>query len=132
MLPNDDPGVMSLSLRRALALGALPILLLTACGGDGESADHHDSSGSTIAPTADAIVIDIDADAAEPTTQTVAKGSTVSLQITSAEEHEFHVHGYDIESEGTAVTITFVADVAGEFEVETHDTEELVFTLVVE
>lgn len=134
MLPTDDLTAMSLVLRRALALGALPILLLAACGGDDESADHHDSTGSTIAASAsaDAIVIDVDADAAEPTTQTVAKGSTVSLHITAAEEHEFHVHGYDIESEGTDVTITFVADEAGEFEVETHDTEQVVFTLVVE
>jgi heme/copper-type cytochrome/quinol oxidase subunit 2 len=120
---------MSLTFRRALALGALPALLLAACGGDD---DHHDSTGGTVAATADAIVIDIDADAAEPTTQTVAKGSTVSLHITAADVHEFHVHGYDVESEGTDVTITFVADEAGEFEVETHDTEEVVFTLVVE
>jgi hypothetical protein len=132
MLPNDDPDAMSLPFRRALALGALPILLLAACGGDDESADHHDSTGGTVAATADAIVIDIDADAAEPGTQTVAEGSTVSLHITAGEQHEFHVHGYDVESEGMDVTITFVADEAGEFEVETHDTEKVVFTLVVE
>ncbi len=129
MLPSDDLGAMSLSLRRALAAVALSSLALAACGGD---EDHHDSTGSTVAPTADAIVVDIDADAAEPGTQTVPVGSTVSLHITSAEEHEFHLHGYDLENEGTDVTITFVADEAGEFEVETHDTEEVVFTLVVE
>ena len=129
------------SIRRALAAAALSALALAACGGDDESSDPADSESSehshgesaeTVAPTADAIVIDIDADAAEPGTQTVPVGSTVSLHITSAEEHEFHLHGYDLENEGTDVTITFVADEAGEFEVETHDTEEVVFTLVVE
>lgn len=120
---------MSLSFRRAIALGALPALLLTACGGDD---DHHGSTGSTVAVSADAVVIDIDADAADPGEATVAKGSTVSLQITSAEEHEFHLHGYDIENRGTEVTITFVADEAGEFVVENHDTEATIFTLVVE
>lgn len=118
---------MSLSFRRALALGALPVLLLAACGGD----DDHGSTGSTVAASADAIVIDVDADA-EAGTQTVAKGSTVSLRITSATEDEFHVHGYDIEQVGTDVTITFVADETGEFEVERHESDEVIFTLVVE
>jgi hypothetical protein len=120
---------MNLTFRRALALGALPVLLLAACGDDD---DHGDSTGTTVPVSADAIVIDIDADAATPGTQTVAKGSTVSLHITSAEEHEFHLHGYDLEEEGTDVTITFVADEAGEFEVETHGTEQVIFNLVVE
>ena len=132
MLPSDDLDAMSLSLRRALAAAALSTLALAACGGDDERADHHGESAETVAPTADAIVVDVDADAAEPGTQTVPLGSTVSLHITSAEEHEFHLHGYDLESEGTDVTVTFVADEAGEFEVETHDTEVVVFTLVVE
>ncbi|MCB0999585.1 MAG: hypothetical protein KDB40_09840 [Acidimicrobiales bacterium] len=120
---------MSLTFCRAPILAALALLALTACGGDD---DDHAHTGETVAPTADAIVIEVDADAAEPGTRTVAAGSTVSLQITSSEEHEFHLHGYDIELAGTEVTMTFVADDAGEFEVETHDTEELVFTLVVE
>ena len=132
MLPSDDLDAMSLSLRRALAAAALSTLALAACGGDDEAADHHGESAETVAPTADAVVVDVDADAAEPGTQTVPLGSTVSLHITSAEEHEFHLHGYDLESEGTDVTVTFVADEAGEFEVETHDTEVVVFTLVVE
>ena len=120
------------SIRRALAAAALSTLALAACGGDDESADHHGESAETVAPTADAVVVDVDADAAAPGTQTVPLGSTVSLHITSTEEHEFHLHGYDLEAEGTDLTLTFVADEAGEFEVETHDTEEVVFTLVVE
>jgi hypothetical protein len=120
------------SIRRALAAAALSTLALAACGGDDESSDHHGEPAETVAPTADAVVVDVDADAAEPGTQTVPLGSTVSLHIISTEEHEFHLHGYDLEAEGTDLTLTFVADEAGEFEVETHDTEELVFTLVVE
>jgi hypothetical protein len=50
----------------------------------------------------------------------------------TATEQEFHLHDYDIEQAGTDVTMTFVADQAGTFELESHDTEELLFTLVVE
>lgn len=138
------------SLRRALAVGAVSVLALAACGddessdagteehshdeaaADGEHSHDEAATGSTVAATDDAVVIDIDADAAEPGTQTVPVGSTVSLHISGAESHEYHLHGYDIEQEGTDVTITFEATEAGSFEVETHDTEQVVFTLVVE
>lgn len=129
------------SLRRALAVGAVSVLALAACGDGDEASDDatteehaHDeaSTGSTVTATGDAVSIDVDADAAEPGTQTVPVGSTVSLHISGAESHEYHLHGYDIEQEGTDVTITFEATEAGSFEVETHDTEQVVFTLVVE
>ena len=44
----------------------------------------------------------------------------MSLHISGAESHEYHLHGYDIEQEGTDVTITFEATEAGSFEVETQ------------
>lgn len=113
------------ALRRALAIA--PILLLAGCGGD----DEH-GGGDTVAPSAEAIVIEVDGDTTTPATETVPLGSTVSLQITSAAEQEFHLHDYDVEGSGTSVTLTFVADEAGSFELESHDTEQLLLTLVVE
>jgi hypothetical protein len=156
-------------LRRALAVGAVSVLALAACGDDESSGDvttaaehdhdeaasdttaaehdhdeaatgEHDhdeaatdtTSADTVAANGESISIDIDADAAEAGTQTVAAGTTVSLHITAAESHPYHLHGYDIEQEGAEVTITFVADRAGSFDVETHDTDTKIFTLVVE
>ncbi len=116
--------IFTTTLRRSLALGALS---LSACGGD-----ERESTTKTVVASADAILIAIDADAAEPGTQTVPLASTVSLEISSTDEHEFHLHRYDIEDEGTAVTMTFVASEVGEFEVEIHGDETVIFNLVVE
>lgn len=111
-----------------LALPLVALLSLAACGDD----DTHSSSDTTIEVGADAIVIEVDADSGTPGTQTVPLGSTVSFHIVTATEQEFHLHDYDIEQAGTDVTMTFVADRAGTFELESHDTETLLFTLTVE
>jgi len=53
----------------------------------------------------------------------VAKGTAVTLVVTSDAADEVHLHGYDIEKEltpGTPATLQFTADVAGVFEVELH------------
>jgi hypothetical protein len=51
----------------------------------------------------------------------VAKGSTVTLKVTSDVADEVHLHGYDkrvdVEKGGTA-TLTFTADLTGVFEAE--------------
>jgi hypothetical protein len=54
-------------------------------------------------------------------TKDVTAGSEVTLNVTSDVADEIHVHGYDekadVEGGGTA-TITFTADIPGQFEVE--------------
>jgi glucose/arabinose dehydrogenase len=65
----------------------------------------------------------------------VPQGHTVLITVTSDEEDELHVHGYDIEVElapGQPGTVEFVADQAGLFEVETHDQGLQLFQLVVQ
>ena len=116
----------------AATLAALLAVSFAACGDDDD--DHSDSSEATVdaSAAADAVVIEVDADSGTPGTQTVPLGSTVSFHIVTATEQEFHLHDYDIEQAGTNVTMTFVADQAGSFELESHDTEVLLFTLVVE
>ena len=111
----------------AAVLASLAAVSLVACGDDDESSDT-----TAAAATADAVVIEVDADSGTPGTQTVPLGTPVSFHIVTATEQEFHLHDYDIEQGGTDVTMTFVADQAGTFELESHDTEELLFTLVVE
>ena len=52
--------------------------------------------------------------------------SQVRLLVTSDVDDEVHVHGYEVEGEleaGRTTTIEFVADQAGVFEVETHESE---------
>lgn len=62
----------------------------------------------------------------------VAKGSTVTITITSDAADTVHVHGYEIEkpiAAGATTVITFVADKTGRYEVETHVIQATIATL---
>lgn len=64
----------------------------------------------------------------------VTEGTRIELTVTSDEEDALHVHGYDEEVEvqpGETATLSFIADRAGRFEIETHHTEQLVYQLIV-
>jgi pyruvate/2-oxoglutarate dehydrogenase complex dihydrolipoamide acyltransferase (E2) component len=65
---------------------------------------------------------------------TVTKGQLVRITVTSDVADELHVHGYDLGARlpaGTPGVVEFRADKTGLFEVETHDTELVLFQLVV-
>lgn len=59
--------------------------------------------------------------------EVVPLGATISLSIVNdAAGDEFHLHGYDLGdgqefAAGETATFTFTADVAGDFELESHD-----------
>ena len=134
------------------------IVLLVSCGG-GDSSSSNESSPATTdsgiasptdpgavspptssievevpesgTPSTESAFIEVDLEDGAPATASVVLGSPVTIVVTADEEHEFHLHGYDIELSGTEVSFDFVADRAGEFELETHDTGELVLTLTV-
>ncbi|MBB2747318.1 UNVERIFIED_ORG: FtsP/CotA-like multicopper oxidase with cupredoxin domain [Microbispora rosea subsp. rosea] len=64
----------------------------------------------------------------------VTKGQTVRITVTSDTADEAHLHGYDKEAglkPGTPVSIEFVADETGLFEMETHESGLQLFQLVV-
>ncbi len=64
----------------------------------------------------------------------VDRGTQVRLEVTSDCSDELHVHGYDKTvplTVGSPAAMTFVADLTGVFEVETHDSELLLCQLVV-
>lgn len=83
-------------------------------------------------PSSESVAIEINVDSDElPVIASVNLGSPVTIHVVSAESHEFHLHGYDIELEGTDVTFDFTADQVGDFELETHDTEELILSFSV-
>lgn len=65
----------------------------------------------------------------------VERGQTVRIILTSDQTDELHVHGYDLHrpvAAGGSVTVEFVADQSGQFEVEVHElARPLLFTLQV-
>lgn len=65
----------------------------------------------------------------------VPKGTDVTIELTdAASEQEYHLHGYDIEvsaEKGATGTLRFTADQAGQFDLESHDTEATLLVLLV-
>lgn len=64
----------------------------------------------------------------------VRQGSAVRLVVTSDTTDEIHLHGYDREAAvgpGREARLEFVADQAGLFEVETHESGTTLVQLVV-
>ena len=57
----------------------------------------------------------------------VNKGDTVTLQVSSDQPIELHIHGYDVEQEvepGQKTKLRFDADLTGRFEIEDHESEK--------
>ena len=55
--------------------------------------------------------------------------------MTSTEPTEVHLHGYDLEEEvepGEPATLTFEANLTGRFEIEDHETVEVLGVLLVQ
>ena len=82
-------------------------------------------------PATESLYLEVDLEDDAPVDASVVVGSPVTIIITSEDEHEYHLHGYDIELAGDEVTFEFVADKVGTFELETHDTSEVVVNLEV-
>lgn len=127
---------------RALAALLLAVALAVAgCASGEDSAGTGDGTPVSAAPTtgtttptgagsatksAIEVVIAVKDGMVSPPTHRVkiAKGATVRLLITSDVDDEVHVHGYDVEKElpaGQQADVQLVADQAGLFEVETHE-----------
>ena len=65
----------------------------------------------------------------------VREGDRVSLRLTSEEPTEVHLHGYDLEEEvspGEEATLSFEADLPGRFEIEDHESEDVLGVLLVQ
>ena len=65
----------------------------------------------------------------------VREGDRVRLRVTSDERIEIHLHGYDVEREvtpGEPATLSFEADFTGRFEIEDHESEEVLGVLIVQ
>jgi hypothetical protein len=142
-------------LARALAAGTLAVTLAglgTGCssGGDPDQSPSPTTgspSGTptpsttptpTPSPTVGARILTIEIADGEATPNAkrveVTVGTPVRLVIDSDTGDHIHVHGYDKEilvKPGLRATLEFVADETGVFEIESHETERLIYQLVV-
>jgi hypothetical protein len=83
------------------------------------------------------IEVTVGADSGPERVEVVPVGATVSISITNpTSDDEFHIHGYELGDgvsvpAGQAQTFTFVADVVGQFDVESHETGDILMVLSV-
>jgi FtsP/CotA-like multicopper oxidase with cupredoxin domain len=89
----------------------------------------------TGAPRESTIDLSVEDGAMTPEEIEVGEGDRVRLRVTSDEQMEIHLHGYDIEREvapGEPATLSFEADLTGRFEIEDHESEEVLGVLIVQ
>lgn len=146
---------------RALAAIPVAALLLAACGGGNDSAatsvapassaDATTTSftvttmatGTTMADNNTTVVVQgpvqvdvvVGVDSGAERVERVAVGSDVTVNITNPNAaDEFHVHGIELEQSvdaGVTATFNFVADTPGTYEIESHETEEVLVVIEV-
>jgi hypothetical protein len=146
-----------MEITRIMSLGTAGLLAAVlvgpaACGGaddgDGRTAPGStgptattSSSGSAPEPTAAAdaelFEFEITGGEASPPLEraSVARGATVRIVVASDQPDEIHLHGYELAAEvgpGQPGVIEFVADQAGLFELETHETGLVLLQLQVQ
>ena len=139
---------------RRVAAAALGAVALAACSGGGsadapaavdatemaESASGGDTtsdgSATTVSDGAVEIFVEVGVDSGPDRIEEVALGSLVRITVTNEDEDDdVHLHGYDLGGDeveaGEPTVFEFEASTAGEFEVESHVTGEVLMILVV-
>jgi len=94
-------------------------------------------SGTAPSPasTSDEIIVHVGVDDAATVgsrVENVKLGDNVILRLTSDSDEDYHVHGYDLEQKvaaGVEAQFEFKADMAGDFEVESHVTNKVYVVL---
>ena len=87
------------------------------------------------APRERTIQLAVEDGAMSPDEVEVGEGDRMKLLLTSDELVEVHLHGYDLEREiepGETTTLSFEADLTGRFEIEDHESEEVLGVLLVQ
>lgn len=118
---------------RLLVVFVLPVLLLAGACGPEESATPKASPNGQVKT----LTATISKGAVSPNAERVEveAGTTIKITATSDMKDTLHVHGYDKAVEltpGKPGTLEFVADTTGEFEIESHGTDKLIYQLVVQ
>jgi hypothetical protein len=113
---------------------------LTACSSSSDVALTETIAAESSAVDAASVIeisVIVGEDSGPDRTETIALGSMVRISLLNNEsEDDFHLHGYDIASgevqAGEEAVIEFVADTAGEFELESHVTGEVLLVITVQ
>jgi uncharacterized lipoprotein YajG len=89
---------------------------------------------TTVAPEPLDIEVIVGENSGDERTEVVALGDDVRITLVNpTQEDEYHLHGYDIVSKkmapGAPATLTFTANVAGTFELESHVTNDVLVVL---
>jgi hypothetical protein len=126
------------TLAALLALVAIAIGGLTACGSDDDGAGNATSAATAIEkekaaggedvkkPAVPTIVVRDGEPVGGVAELEYDAGDEIRFRVSSNRADEVHVHGYDVEEEipaGGVATLSFPANIEGIFEVELHESE---------
>ena len=118
---------------KKFALLTIAVFALSSCSGTTTTANTTIASDTTaIASTTDTekFTLTVGENSGENNIISFTKGSNVELTIVNPNaDDEVHLHGYDLSTgelaKGVKGIISFVADEVGDFEVESHISEEV-------
>jgi hypothetical protein len=117
---------------KKFALAAVAVFALSSCGGTSTSDTTISTDTTAIASTenTEKFTLTVGENSGETNIISFTKGSNVELTIVNPEaDDEVHLHGYDLTTgelpKGETAVISFVADEVGDFEVESHISEEV-------
>ena len=134
---------MNYKVKKAICLLVVAPVFLIACSDDGSANETTTSTtvaqsttSTTAVLTAKNCEVIVGEGSGEQNTCEVSVGDEVTITVTNPNAaDEVRLHGYglptgDMEA-GVSASISFTADEAGEFELESHVTEEVMMMLVV-
>ena len=119
---------------KKFALAAVAVFALSACGGasttDSTSVPTTVSSSSSDEMNTETFTLTVGENSGFNNIISFTKGSNVELTIVNPNaDDEVHLHGYDLTTgdlpKNEKAVISFIADEAGDFEIESHITEEV-------
>lgn len=119
---------------KKFALAAVAVFALSACGGasttDSTSVPTTVSSSSSDEMNTATFTLTVGENSGVNNIISFTKGSNVELTIVNPNaDDEVHLHGYDLTTgdlpKGEKSVISFIANEAGDFEIESHITEQV-------
>lgn len=117
--------------------GACAVLLIIAACGTSDSVATTTTvlaTTTTVAPEPLEIDVIVGENSGDERIEVVALGDEVRITLVNpTQEDEYHLHGYDIVSKkmapGAPATLSFTANVAGTFELESHISNDVLVIL---
>ena len=127
--------------KRILASAAVLALMIpvSACSSSSSSDTTAPAAESTIDSTAKVagpveVTVTVGVDSSPDRTVEVPLGAEVNVRLSNPDaDDNFHLHGYDLSPgdtpKGETAIITFTADTAGDFEIESHVTDKVLIII---